>query len=103
MCIDPVIYDENFERNYFELVETIFKTLDASKVFQVTLGSFRMSSQHLKKLKKLQRSEIAFYPYEVKDGIVSYPKEIEQKILNTLMEKVTQHIEKERVRTWQLQ
>jgi len=103
LCIDPVIYDENFEQNYFELVETIFSELDADTIFQITLGSFRMSSQHLKKLKKLQRSDVAFYPYEVKDGIAAYPKEIEQKILNTLIEKVCEYIPQEKVRTWQLQ
>lgn len=103
LCIDPVIYDENFEENYFELIETIFSELDANKIFQVTLGSFRMSSQHLKKLKNLARSDVAFYPYSVENGIASYPREIEQKILTSLIEKVTQYISKEKVRTWQLQ
>jgi len=103
LCIDPVIYDENFEVKYFELIETIFSELEDKKIFQVTLGSFRMSSQHLKKLKTLARSDIAFFPYSVEDGIASYPKEIEQKILNRLIEKVTQYISKEKVRTWQLQ
>ena len=103
LCIDPVIYDEDFETKYFELIETIFSELEAEKIFQITLGSFRMSSQHLKKLKTLGRSDVAFYPYQVEDSIASYPKEIEQKILHTLIEKVTQYISKEKVRTWQLQ
>ena len=103
VCIDPVIYTEKFETLYPPLIEELFSTIDADKLYQLTLGSFRMSSVHLKRIKKLQRSDIAFYPYEVKEGIVAYPKVIEQKILHVMLEKALQYIPKERIRTWQLQ
>ena len=103
VCIDPVIYNEEFNELYPPLIDTLFATIEADKLFQLTLGSFRMSSVHLKKIKKLRRSDIAFYPYEVKDNIVSYGKTIEQNILHVMVEKATQYIEKERIRTWQLQ
>ena len=103
VCIDPVIYNEDFNELYPPLIDQLFNTIDAAKLFQLTLGSFRMSSVHLKKIKKLRRSDIAYYPYEVKDNIVSYGKTIEQNILHILLKKATQYIEQERIRTWQLQ
>ncbi len=103
VCIDPVIYNEEFNELYPPLIEKLFRTIDAEKLFQLTLGSFRMSSTHLKKIKKLRRSDIAFYPYEVKDNIVSYGKTIEQNILHVMTECATKYIDKERIRTWQLQ
>lgn len=103
VCIDPVIYNEEFHELYPPLIDKLFSTIDADKLFQLTLGSFRMSSTHLKKIKKLRRSDIAFYPYEVKDNIVSYGKTIEQDILHVMINKATEYIDKERIRTWQLQ
>ncbi len=103
VCIDPVIYNEDFNELYPPLIDKLFTTIDAEKLFQLTLGSFRMSSTHLKKIKKLRRSDIAFYPYEVKDNIVSYGKTIEQNILHVMTECATKYIDKERIRTWQLQ
>jgi spore photoproduct lyase len=103
VCIDPVIYNEEFNELYPPLIDELLSQIDADKLFQLTLGSFRMSSVHLKKIKKLRRSDIAFYPYEVKDNIVSYGKTIEQNILHVMLEKATQYINKERIRTWQLQ
>ncbi len=103
ICIDPVIYNEEFATLYPPLIDEIFSCIDAEKLFQLTLGSFRMSSVHLKKIKKLRRSDIAFYPYEVKENIVSYGKEIEQNILHVMTKQATKYIEKERIRTWQLQ
>lgn len=103
VCIDPVIYNEEFHELYPPLIDELFSVIEPSRLYQLTLGSFRMSSVHLKRIKKLHRSDIAFYPYEVKDNIVSYGKTIEQNILHVMLQKATQYIPKEKIRTWQLQ
>ena len=98
-----MIYNEDFEREYPELIDEIFKHISADELYSLTLGTFRMSAQHLKKIKKMRHSDLAFYPYDVNEGIVAYPKNIEQSMLHVMMEKAVQYIEKERIRTWQLQ
>ena len=103
VCIDPVIYNEDFMSLYPPLIDTLFSVIDADKLFQLTLGSFRMSSTHLKRIKKHARSDIAFYPYEVNDGIVFYGETIQQHILHVMLTHATKYIPKERIRTWQLQ
>jgi spore photoproduct lyase len=103
VCIDPVIYNEAFETLYPPLLKELFSTINAEKLYQLTLGSFRMSAVHLGRIKKLERSDIAFYPYEVKDGIVSYGKTIEQRILHVMLQEAQKYIPKERIRIWQLQ
>lgn len=103
ICIDPVIYNENFNNWYPPLIDEIFSTIDADKLFELTLGSFRMSSTHLKNIKKLKRSDLAFYPYDVNNSIVSYGKTTEQYILNVMMQKAMRYLPKSRIRTWQLQ
>ncbi len=103
ICIDPIIYNEDFYSLYPSLIDEIFDAIDADKLFELTLGSFRMSSTHLKNIKKLKRSDLAFYPYDVNNNIVSYGKTKEQHILNIMLQKAMQYLPKSRIRTWQLQ
>ncbi len=103
LCIDPVIYTDQFEILYPELIETIFGAIDPDSIEQLTLGSFRLSQSHLRSLKKLRRSDVAFYPYAVSDEMATYPERIEAHILETLLAKATQFIPKTRIRTWQRQ
>lgn len=103
LCIDPVIYTEQFEALYVELIDKLFTQIPAHTLHQLTLGSFRMSQSHLRSLKKLRRSDIAFYPYSVKDEMVTYPEAIEARILETLLAKATQFIPLGKIRTWQRQ
>lgn len=103
ICIDPVIHTDEFATLYSDLVDTVFSALDPGGIEHLTLGSFRMSQGHLRSLKKLRRSDIAFYPYEVRDEMATYPEHIETEILETLRGKALQYLSKERIRTWRRQ
>ncbi len=103
LCIDPVIHTDRFDTLYPPLIDTIFAAIDPERIEHLTLGSFRMSQSHLRSLKKLGRSDVAFYPYEVRDEMATYPPEIEQRILDAMIKKATFYLPKERIRTWQRQ
>ncbi len=103
ICIDPMIYTEDFATLYPPLIDEIFLHVEPSRLYSLTLGSFRMSAQHLKKIKKMRHSDLAFYPYAVNEGIVAYPKALEQQMLDIMLEKACRYIDKGRIRTWQLQ
>lgn len=101
LCLDPMIYTPDFMQIYPAFVDQIFETLDADKIFEVTTGSFRMSSPHLKTLKKMAHTDLAFYPYEVKDQMVSYNKQTETLLVQTMKDKLLNYIDKERLRIWE--
>lgn len=103
VCIDPVIYTDEFETLYPDLIDTLFHHIDPSEIAHLTLGSFRMSTAHLRALKKLGRSDVAFYPYTVQDETATYPESVESRILETLLDKARIYLKKERIRTWQRQ
>ncbi|MCI4406141.1 MAG: hypothetical protein JHC35_02500 [Sulfuricurvum sp.] len=103
LCVDPVIYTEHFDSLYPKLIDQIFETIDPNAIEHLTLGSFRMSQNHLRALKKLRRSDVAFYPYAVRDEMVTYPERIENTILETLLSKALVYLPQERIRTWQRQ
>ena len=100
ICLDPVIYTDEFEKIYPPFIDEIFKQLDATRIFEVTLGTFRMSSAHLKPIKKMQHTSLAFYPYEVKENMAVYPKAIEESVLKILRSKVLEYIDEGRLRLW---
>ena len=100
ICLDPVIYTPDFDTIYPAFIDELFSLIEAEKVFEVTLGTFRMSSPHLKAIKKMEHTDLAFYPYEVKDQMATYEASIETKVLDTLEKKVLVYLPKERLRLW---
>jgi spore photoproduct lyase len=100
VCIDPMIISDQEVNNYRALVHTLFEQIDAQKLYQLTLGTFRMSSQHLKQLKKYAHTPLAFYPYSVKEGTVSYPKSLNDAMISKVLNVVTEYIPKTKVRIW---
>lgn len=103
ICIDPVIYTDTFDLIYPDLIDTIFSTVDPDSIEHLTLGSFRLSQSHLRSLKKLRRSDVAFYPYTVYNEMATYPETVESHILETLLAKATHYLPAQRIRTWQRQ
>lgn len=100
LCLDPVIYTPEFHTIYPPFIDQIFTHLDPQKIFEVTTGSFRMSSPHLKMLKKMAHTDLAFYPYTVEQNMASYEKEIETEILNTMQESLLTYIDEKKLRVW---
>ncbi len=101
VSIDPVIITEDYENLYKELVKELFDNIDSDKLYSMTIGSFRMSKDHLKTLKKLQRSDLAFYDYEFEDNVAFYKNE--KDILDFMSKELEQFIDMKKVRVWQQQ
>lgn len=83
LCIDPIIYVENFEIIYSDMIEKIFNKLNKDKIIDITVGFFRISKDYLKKMRKQNSSsQLLHYPYVCEDGVYSYPIEKREKALN---------------------
>ena len=50
ICFDPVIYIENFEKEYGELVKRTFNELVSENILDVSIGTFRISKEYLKRM-----------------------------------------------------
>jgi spore photoproduct lyase len=90
IVIDPIIYDKNYKQIYKEFFVQI-EDIEFTNIDSFVIGVFRMSSNHLKKIKKdgLQ-SSIIYYPYDKVDNYYSYNKNLS----NQLVEFVTNEITK---------
>jgi len=72
IVFDPIIKVANFKKVYKEFIEKVFSEIDYKKVESIVYGTFRMNSTQFKAIKKELLSDIYYYPYKVKNGIVEY-------------------------------
>ena len=93
ICIDPLIYSDNFEKNYSQMIEYLFNEIDKEKVIDVSIGVFRISKEYLKKMRNQnQNSEILYYPFECIDGVYTYSDKTKSYMINFIKEQFLKYI-----------
>ncbi len=86
IVFDPIIKVANFKKVYEDFIKKVFSEIDYKDIESIVYGSFRMNSTQFKIIKKELLSDIYYYPYSVKNGIVEYEdkKEVIEFIENLL-------------------
>ena len=98
ICIDPLIYSDNFEKNYSQMIEYLFNEIDKEKVIDISIGVFRISKEYLKKMRNQnQNSEILYYPFECIDGVYTYSNEIKSYMINFIKEQFLKYIDEKKI------
>ena len=92
ICFDPMIYVRNWREIYSSMIGKVAAGADLSKVKDISIGTFRISDQYLKNMrKKYPDSAVAQYPYVNEEGYYQYPDEVrlsmEEHIKRELSEK----------------
>lgn len=90
---DPLIYTDEYQRDYLELFETIFSRIKPELTHSVSLGSFRLPRDYFRKLEKLYPDEMLFAsPQAEENNNIGYPKDIREEMLGFCKDIITQHI-----------
>ena len=98
ICIDPLIYTDDFEKNYSEMIEYLFSEIDKNKVIDVSIGVFRTSKEYLKKMRNQnKKSEILYYPFECVNGVYTYSDKLKSYMIDFIKEKFLKYINIERI------
>lgn len=73
LCFDPILYVENWSELYKQCLQTTFEVLGDRKVYEVSIGVFRISKEYLKIMNKLRKnSKILAYPFNIEAETCSY-------------------------------
>ena len=72
IVFDPIIKVPNYKKVYEDFIKTVFSEIDYKSIESIVYGTFRMNSAQFKAIKKELLSDIYYYPYSVKNGIVEY-------------------------------
>ena len=101
LCFDPMLYHADWERLYTKLLETVFREIPMEKLYDVSVGSFRISESYLKSMTKAcGTSPYTSFPYENTDGYYHYPKELLLKMEGFLEHKLLEKLPKEKIFRW---
>ncbi|MDR1832982.1 MAG: radical SAM protein [Fusobacteriaceae bacterium] len=93
ICLDPLLAVPDFEKLYGELIEEIFSVVKGDELLDVSVGTFRISGEYLKRLRK-NRPDCALtrYPFTLRDGVYSYPPEKSAAMLGFVRGKLLHYV-----------
>ncbi len=98
LCFDPIFWKKDFQEEYRNFLKKCFSKLDQEKILDISVGTFRVSKEYLKKMRKQNPNSLLLaYPFVCEEGVYSYPREIQQKMFSFVEEELLQYIEKEKL------
>lgn len=81
LCFDPMIYCKDWEQEYGGMLRQVFSEINMEKIIDVSVGTFRVSQDYLKKMRKDQPgSAVIQFPYQNDEGVYHYPKELTEQM-----------------------
>jgi len=98
ICFDPVLRVDNWREHYGSMIDNIAAEIPLEQIRDFSVGVFRMSSHFLREMRK-QRSdtELLYYPYETKDGVVTYPDEPKNELEHFVFEQLSEKVNPEKI------
>jgi len=82
LCFDPVIYVSDYRECYGRFMDQVISAIDLSKVRDVSIGTFRISKDYLKQLRRNSEGSCVLYPFENREGYCVYPDEVREKMIS---------------------
>ncbi|MCR4715661.1 MAG: radical SAM protein [Lachnospiraceae bacterium] len=101
IAFDPMIYESNWKDHYKGLIATLDRYLDLKSLKDVSVGSFRIPKDYLKRMRKRDPSSvIAQFPYELDDGVYHYSDELMEEMESMMVRELERYIPSEKIFLW---
>lgn len=101
LCFDPMIYLPKWREYYAEMLEQVYSTIDLEKIVDVSVGTFRISQDYLKKMRKQEPdSAVVWFPFQKENGFYHYPNELMEQMESFLVERLKEKMSKEKIFQW---
>lgn len=101
LCFDPMIYVPDWEAQYDKMLEQIFRELPAEKLWDVSIGSFRVPQDYLKKMRRQNPdSAVVQFPYQNCSGVYQYPADLAERMEGYLAKRLAQRIPEQKIFLW---
>lgn len=98
ICFDPVLYIENWKEEYRDLIHKTFNILKANKIYDVSIGVFRVSLDYLKIMRKERPNSIIIsYPFKCENGVCSYLEKHTKDLIKFVYNEVSIYMPKEKI------
>ena len=101
LCFDPMIYHADWKNIYRRFLDLVFREIPSEKVYDISVGSFRISESYLKAMERAcPDSPHTFFPYENTNGFYHYPKDLLEEMEGFLLSRIEEQFPKERIFRW---
>ena len=92
---DPLIYTDDFLKNYTQLIKEIFEQIPANAIHSVSVGPLRFPTKMYQKLTKLYpKDELLSQPLIKRGKTVSYSSETEDTMKTQVLSLLHKHLDK---------
>ncbi|TGN06920.1 spore photoproduct lyase family protein [Leptospira ilyithenensis] len=99
ICLDPILREPGWKEAYSDLIQKFKKTLNSEKIMDFSIGSFRMNADFLKNMQDLrQDTAVLFYPFQKKDGVVSYSASENEEMIHSIRSLLSDWIEDSKIK-----
>ncbi len=99
LCFDPMIFVPDYKKIYGDFYRYVFEQIDAVKIYDVSVGLFRISSDYLKSMRRKRSCAITAYPYDNVNGICSYDTKKSGEMLNFAESELSKYYPADRIYT----
>lgn len=100
LCFDPMIFHAGWKNEYSTLVDTVFSTISADMLYDVSIGVFRISTDYLKNMrKKRPENAIVQYPYITENGVSHYGT-LSEEMVQYLYQLLLPYVPAEKIFIW---
>ena len=101
LCFDPVLYVPGWKAHYDAMLEEVFRCMEMEKLADVSVGTFRIARDYLKKMRKqAPDSPAAWFPYQLENGFYQYPDGLRQEMEQYLVEKLKTELPEDKIFLW---
>ena len=101
LCFDPMIYCPDWRVEYGRMLEKVFSEIPMEKIHDVSVGSFRLSEEYLKSMRRnMPGSAVVQYPYENDHGVYHYSRRLTEEMERWLALRLTERIPEEKIFRW---
>ena len=90
---DPVVYHDRYQAEFVRLLDTVFARVDADRLHSVSLGAFRLTRDHFRRISRLYPEEPLFaQELHLQNGIISYAPDQERAMIEFCESQLMQRI-----------
>tara|TARA_S200000501_G_scaffold377986_1_gene438491 strand:- start:1743 stop:2789 length:1047 start_codon:yes stop_codon:yes gene_type:complete len=101
LCFDPVMNIENWDKIYSEFFLYLFQKINTKKLYDVTMGTFRMNKDYFNRIKRRNpESEIYYSEYVTEKNTIALPKNIRNHMMGRLKEELSKYVLSKKILVW---
>ncbi len=101
LCFDPMLFALDWRAHYGEMLAQIEAEIPMEKLRDVSVGSFRISQDYLKKMRKNAPEEpVVWFPYENRAGYYQYPQALLEEMEQFLTGRLKQMMGEDKIFRW---